>query len=87
MHRKQQYIVSINRPTKHFRLLSKMTFCGPFFGFRHCTQGARKRDGYISVDFSLFVLLFNTKFMHKFEFYVFQIKNCLLLMKRFVSIM
>ena len=36
--------------------------------------GERKRGGNISVDVSLIVLLNNTKFTNKFNYYVFKIK-------------
>ena len=35
----------------------------------------RRRGGNNSVDFSFFILLFNTKFMKKCKFYVFLYKN------------
>ena len=52
-----------------------------FFGSRHCTcaytveGGVIRRAGNVSVDLSLFVLLFNTEFMNQFKFDVFFISE------------
>ena len=67
-------VMSKSRPTI---LLSKMTFCGPFFGSRHSTcaniteGGLWRWGGKISEDFYVFVLLYNIKFMNKYKFDIF----------------
>ena len=44
-----------------------LTFLALGIARAHVSVGLRRRGGNISLDFSLFVLLYNAKFMHKLK--------------------